>query len=322
MTPRGKVRHTGPPVREGPGEQPSSKELLLKLRDIDALTRAVQRKILTSSITKQMGGGGLLLLGGGIIYGAPLVIVGGIITLCGGVGWAGWNWTARIPELVAEVQDEIVAQIQVARNREADQLTYRCDEVGFSEGAKEANELLRAYRNLVEFLRGQNQDGQNLTAERFRTLADDAYNEGAAVLEQALNVFIALSQIDVDDLEAELARWEEEARRSREKVDEALSRRIASHRRRIENYHEQERLVQQLLAESDAIETALETCSLEASELMGTQNIERTFLTGGAGTRLEKAMESARRVEERLRSNDSNDADAAYEDAGRLARKG
>lgn len=179
-------------------------------------------------------------------------------------------------------------------------------EVGHPDGEKQARELREAYERLDELLETRFARTQSPNLQRLRVLAEDTFQEGAAILRQALEAYRALGQVDHRHLERELFEWRAELGRlrrapaaEREARQAALDTRIATHERRLELYYQQRKSVEELLAESEVLESALESTYLEAVDL---GSAEAIFTRGESASRLERAVAAARRVEERLRN--------------------
>jgi hypothetical protein len=151
---------------------------------------------------------------------------------------------------------------------------------------------------LRQFLLEQ-QDGRNDPhSERFRILAQETYRHGMLILRRALNLFQALQRVDVQTLEQERAVWLQQ--RAQEGSTESLERSIGAHTRRLDRYHRGEEELRTLVAQLNELETALETTHLEVVDLVG-QAVHDGPLTSAAASHLERAVEAARRVEQRLR---------------------
>ncbi len=147
-------------------------------------------------------------------------------------------------------------------------------------------------------------------AERFRVLAEETYRHGVTILKRALNLFQALQQVDVNTLEQERLAWIQQ--REREGTAESLERNIEAHTKRLDRYHQREEELRALIAQLNELETALETAHLEVVDLVG-QAVSGGPLASNAASHLERAVEAARRVEQRLRGFGNEDARADEE---------
>jgi hypothetical protein len=226
---------------------------------------------------------------------------------------AAWviNYIGRGDTLV----EQHIQQLRLLRDeyerREVDELTLACRQTGFTTGTKEAQELTEAYHKLQQFLVEQQAGQENASIERFRVLAQETYRHGVVILRRALNLFQALQRVDVDTLEQERMGWIQQ--RAQEGTVESLERNIEAHTKRLDRYHQREEELRTLIAQLNELETALETAHLEIVDLVG-QAASSGPLASSAASHLERAVEAARRVEQRLRGFGDEDtrADEQY----------
>jgi hypothetical protein len=236
----------------------------------------------------------------------------------GFVGAAAWvvNYIGRGETLAEKHVQQLRAFRAEYERREIEELVLDCNRLGFREGAKEAREMTAAYQKLYDFLLQQQAGQENANGERFRVLAEDIYRHGVSLLHQALNLFQALHHIDVATLERERDAWIKQQQRLG--ASESLERNIAAHTKRLERHRERTEEFHKLIAQINELETALENAYLEVIDLVGPEAAARV-LESGAATRLETAIASAHRVEQRLRGLDdavTRDADNVYREAG------
>jgi C4-dicarboxylate-specific signal transduction histidine kinase len=221
------------------------------------------------------------------------------------------NYVGRGDTLVEQRIQKLRALRVAYERREVEGLALACRQAGFLAGAKEAQELTAAYHKLHHVL-GEQQVGQgNASRERFSVLAEETYRYGVAILQHALNLFQALQRIDVDTLERERQAWIRQ--RAQEGASESLERNIEAHTKRLDRYHQREEELRTLIAQLNELETALETAHLEIVDLVG-QAASSGPLASSAASHLERAVEAARRVEQRLRGFGDEDtrADEQY----------
>ncbi|MEE8523591.1 MAG: hypothetical protein V3T72_06635 [Thermoanaerobaculia bacterium] len=228
--------------------------------------------------------------------------------LVAGGAWI-FNYFIRGEAFAERHVKKLRRQRETLRREELRSLESEWSTSGHEEGTRQALELRQAYQKLDEFLRSRfdGDGGSSLNAQRLMMLAEDTYREGVVILRQALEAHRALRLVDRDKLELELFEWRAELgqlRRSDADTAEdvraaGLDTRIAAHERRLRLIAGQEKSVEQLLAESETLEAALESAYLEAVDL---QSPEAFFNHGRAAEELERAVTAARRVEERLRS--------------------
>jgi hypothetical protein len=231
----------------------------------------------------------------------------------GFVSGAAWviNYIGRGDKLVSQHIQKLRALRVAHERREVEDLTLACRDAGFSAGAKEAQELTEAYHKLRHFLVEQRAGQEHASGERFGVLAQETYRHGVVILRRALNLFQALQRVDVGTLEQERKSWIRQ--REQEGASESLERNIEAHTKRLDRYRRREEELHDLIAQLNELETALETTYLEVVDFVGHAASGRVF-DSGAAAHLERAVEAARRVEQRLRGFGDEDtrADAEY----------
>jgi hypothetical protein len=230
----------------------------------------------------------------------------------GFVSAAAWviNYIGRGDKLVEQHIRKLRALRDEYERREAENLAVACRQAGFVAGAKEGQELTAAYHKLHQFLSAQPADQGNASGERFRILAEETYRHGVAILRRALNLFQALQRVDADALERERKDWIRE--REQRGPSDSLDRHIEAHTKRLDRYRRREEELRALIAQVNELETALETAYLEVVDLVGQAAGVRPFASEAA-SHLERAVEAARRVEQRLRGFGNEDARADQE---------
>jgi hypothetical protein len=223
------------------------------------------------------------------------------------------NYIGRGDKLVEQHIQKLRALRAAYEHREVDELALVCRQAGFLAGAKEAQELTAAYHKLHHFLVEEQAGQENASGARFRVLAEDTYRQGVAILRRALTLFQALQRVEVDTLEQERKAWIRQ--REQEGSSESLERNIEAHTKRLDRYRRREEELRALIAQLNELETALETAYLEVVDLVGQETSVGPF-ESGAAAHLERAVEAARRVEQRLRGFGDEDtrADAEYLD--------
>jgi hypothetical protein len=230
----------------------------------------------------------------------------------GFIGAAAWviNYVGRGDTLVEEHIRRLRALRDEYEGREVEELLDACRRVGFIAGAKEGQELTDAYHKLHQFLVEQRAGQENATGERFRILAQETHRHGVTILKQALNLFQALQRVDVDTLEQERKTWIRQ--RDQEGASGSLERDIEAHTKRLERYRRREEELRALITQLNELETALETAHLEVVDLVG-HAASVWPLESNAASHLERAVEAARRVEQRLRGFGDGDTQADEE---------
>ena len=231
---------------------------------------------------------------------------------CGFIGTVAWviNYVGRGDTLAAQYVQKLRALRAEHERREVEELALACQRAGFLAGTKEVQEITDAYHKLEHFLMGQQTAQGNVSGARFGVLAEETYRHGVAILRRALNLFQALHGFDVDTLEQERQGWI--SQREQEGPSESLTRNIEAHTKRLDRYRRRAEELQALIAQLNELETALETAYLEVVDLVG-QDTGAGLFESGAAAHLERAVEAARRVEQRLRGFGDEDTRADEE---------
>jgi hypothetical protein len=300
---RGLVRPIGqPPLDRKPAAE-------------DFTPRAVQRAVLQDTLQHPA-----TILPGALTIVAALWSVAidlspaALLTMlgCGFVSVAAWviNYVGRGDTLAEQHIQKLRTLRSEYERREVEELALACQRAAFLDGAKEVQELTVAYHKLHDFLVEQQAGQASASGERFRVLAEDTYRHGVALLHRAVNLFQALQGVDVATLEQERKVWTKQ--REQEGPSGSLERNIETHTKRLDRYHRREEELRALLAQLNELETALETAYLELVDLVG-QEASAGLFESGAAAHLERAVEAARRVEQRLRGFGGEDTRADEE---------
>jgi hypothetical protein len=231
---------------------------------------------------------------------------------CAFVGAGAWvvNYIGRGNTLVEHHIQKLRALRLAYERRQVEEVVLACRQAGFQAGVKEAEELTAAYHKLQRFLDEQRTVPGNASGERFGVLAEETYRHGVEILQHALNLFQALQRIDVRTLEQERQDWIDQ--RANGVTSASLERNIEAHGKRLERYRRREEELQTLLAQLNELETALDLAHLEVIDLVG-QPAGGGVFDSDAASHLERAVEAARRAEQRLRRCGDDDARADEE---------
>lgn len=200
------------------------------------------------------------------------------------------------------------AQLKI---QQSDNVAEQCDAVNFREGAKQAGELKEAYVRLREFLKNKLEKQRVMTSQRFLTLAEDTYRQGLLLIDRALANHNILQKLDYYKLTREKQVFENEIKilqrennPAKQPVIDALLTKTSSHDQRIALYMERKESLERLLAECEQLEAVLDTTYIKVVDLIDNEDgIGRSDVAG----ELERAVETARRVEEKLRNKLSPD---------------
>lgn len=237
-----------------------------------------------------------------------------------------YNYFIRGEELAKKRVEKLRKLRKQRRHQQVADLETEWQKAGLAEGVQQARELKEVYQKLERFLSGRlvesggvGDNASGFNTQRLMVLAEDTYREGVTILRTALATYQALQQVDHEKLRRELEAWQRELAAVKEAQAEgarieSLETRIASHQRRLQLFKERVESVDRLFAESEALESALETTYLEAVDLKGSEDL---FARGHAASALEQAVTAARRVEDRLRAMENPDkGDDIYLTAG------
>lgn len=272
----------------------------------------------TTIIPLGIAGGftGLMVLG--LMAVTPFTLIVPVVAgLAGGGAWV-YNYGTRGKDLAARYVQNLRVQLEEARKEEVSELKHQCFAVGFEEGAKEAGELAEAYLKLTKYLEGKVKTDQDPGAVRYTSLAKDIYKEGLKLLRSALEASKALRAIDIEALKRDRENYSKQLKRT--KIDaerRGLEARIKNHDDRIAVYEKHSEAIYQSLAQLEELEGILENSYLELINL----SQGREFVTTTESVnRLEQAVQAARRVEAKLRGEDTSDEDKMYLEAGKDSR--
>lgn len=292
----------------------------------DFTSGAVQRAVLAQTVQHPATIFPVVVAAISVLYGTLIgfnVAAYGVAFVSGMLGVGSWvfNFFIRGDTLATNHVAGLRQRRAAFEVLEVDTIVDTCSRIGCSEIAKEASELTAAYLKLRGYLDGQMQSRQSLSAQRFRVLAEDTYQEGVRTLRKALHIFQALADIDARTLEREREAWERELGRlaeSQQAERRALTAKIESHKQRLALYRQRQNMLTQMVADSNEIEAALEKAYLEVVDLVD-DNDESIFTKGAATQLLERAVAAARVTEEKLRGFDAvaTAADDEYLAAGR-----
>ena len=275
-----------------------------------SVARKVRNECLSHPFTVFPFVGSALAVFWSVLFNADPVSIGVIIAgiAIGIIGFA-YNYIVDGERRVDVHMQKLLAAVKQHVHIELDNLRQESEELGFAEGVKEANELATDYANLIGYLEKRPQEQQ------FRILAEKTFKEGVSILAQAVAVYRAAVSIDIEVLKEEVATWREE----RKGLDDSnaraksLDRQIDSHDQRIALFDSRQETLDELVAQVNEIEGALQKTYLELVELGDQDATKLLHQDGGAAKRLESAVRAARRVEEKLRGGTSP------EDAARRA---
>ena len=195
---------------------------------------------------------------------------------------------------------------------------------GFQMGVKEGQEFETAYLQLTRYLKNLN-DSTPERASRFLDLAEDCYRQGLNILHDALETHKVVFTFPISKLKEEHLQWTDQLEDIKKLIahgkenltikKEALESKIKNHQVRIDTYQDKRDRLEQLMAEMESLESALETAYLEVVDLISGKTLKNFNID--PANRLEKAVSTAKRVEDRLTSmtGGNPEEDQIYKDA-------
>ncbi len=238
-----------------------------------------------------------------------------------------YHYFIRGEAIARRIVEERGRQRREQRVEHMRSLEEECAAIDFADGASQAREIRQEYHKLEQYLQGQLAGSGGPGVSRLLVLAEDTYREAVMMVKNAYDIYRALDAVDVGKLRRELVKWQRAQQRLHKKLGDdagadsryqALQTRIDGHQRTLQVFAERHGSVDQLLAESEKLESILRSTHLEMVELRSTDQI---VVEGDAAGALERAVEAARRVEQRLRDAETheNKDDSIYLEAGRTA---
>jgi len=273
----------------------------------EAVSKAVLKETLEHPATIYPAAGSALAVAWTVMVAASPASVGCALG-CAFVGASAfiYNYVIKGPDRAAAY----VARLRELRRTysisELKQFALECGRNGLVEGARGATELQNAYEHLTDYL-ATHKDG--IAADRFASLAEDTFQEGVNILQQALSIYKAVELADAEVLQKDLDRLN----RQRANIDDknpaarGIDMQIESCQRRIELETQQQNELTQLFAQASEIESALQSTYLELIDMQSRNQLGALNEEGGASTRLRSAVDVARRVEQKLRGDDPED---------------
>ena len=284
--------------------------------------RAVQRYVFKETIQHPatiiplgVAGGftGLMILG--LMAVNPFTLIVPVVAgLAGGGAWV-YNYGVRGKDLAARYVQGLQDQLEQARRNESGSLREECRDAGFDEGHKEVGELESVYLKLRDYLESKTKSGQDAGAIRYQSLAKDIYREGLKLISLALEAHKALQAIDLEALKRDRDNYSKQLKKAKTDAEiKGLDARIKNHDERIASFEKHSQVVYQFLAQLEELEGTLENSYLE---LVGLSQGREFVATTESVNRLEQAVQAARRVEAKLRGDNTSEEDSIYLEAGK-----
>jgi hypothetical protein len=229
-----------------------------------------------------------------------------------------YQYYMRGEKKAAEHVKDLLERRRTFKEQQGEDIEKKCRRAGFREGQKAAGELKEAYSRLEKYLREKLEKKQTMTAQRFLVLAEESYYQGIQFLKKALSLFQAVGYMDERKLKKEMRDWEAElesaqqdtykGKEYKELLIKALTGKIRSHRKRLKLFGGRKETLAQIMAQCEILEATLDSTYLEVVDLVENDIVlERK----NAASNLERAVATARKVEDRLRGlgNENYDDD-------------
>lgn len=259
---------------------------------------------------------GLMILG--LMAINPVTLIVPVVAgLAGGGAWM-YNYGVRGKVLAAQYIQGLRDQIEEARKQELTNFKKECYFANFEEGSKEAIELEAAYLKLRNYLDKKTQSDQDVGAVRYQSLAKDIYREGVKLLNSALEAYKALQAIDIEALKRDRKNYSKQLERAKTEAErKGLEARIKNHDDRVAAYDRHSQVIHSFMAQLEELEGVLENSYLELVDLAQGRGLTTP---AESVNRLEQAVNAARKIEAKLRGEDTSAEDQVYLEAGKEAR--
>lgn len=238
-----------------------------------------------------------------------------------------WQYFVRGETIAAAHVAALREQWHDATSTHAEALKNKFIGQDFKDGSGVIRKLCVAYLRLVKFFE-EHEDmrtgGAQDNLRRFRALADDTYRQGIKNLAAAFDIFRALQPVrqTMSKIQREIEQWKTVSQTLDPESAEAkkIAQRIDMHEKRLRVYNEHAELMQELLAKSEELEYALANAHIQ----LAAEASDPTLFIGSRSstTELERQLDAARKVEERLRNLGKHEDDRLYEEIHRAGKDG
>jgi hypothetical protein len=219
-------------------------------------------------------------------YALPFIAL--VLSLLPGLGWLEALWLLlflpalgfhglltlyaanKVTEMEAErASDRLDAHSDLERLQEA--LESGFTSIKSAEGLKALRELVYEHAQLHPILE-RRKETDLLSVAHIPALAEETYRQGLSVLEDALDLSLAVHTPERERLESEIRELEREIEALRGFSTEATrlrirEERLASHKERLEMVREQQLRVEELLQQSDRCGASLHRARMELAAL-------------------------------------------------------
>jgi hypothetical protein len=179
----------------------------------------------------------------------------------------------------------------------------KCIKEGFVEAADKAVRLKAAYVTVVGYLNEHDEP----TIEQFRFLTEDAFKQGAATLNLALDLYKALKSISPKSLQTELEDTRQKLKivtgvAGSESLQKTLTSSIETIEQRLKLFKEKQTTIDALLSKATEIESQLQNSHIELAGLGTGDPSELLNADGDAVNNLKNTLAAAKEIENQLRS--------------------
>jgi len=179
----------------------------------------------------------------------------------------------------------------------------KCKDYNFREGFEAYTELYNAYKRLKDFLIERGKNKNSFIIRKFMMLAEDTFYGGISLLDKAAELYKAIKEMNKTKLERELRAWERDMRldkRTNESELNLLKIKIDNHNKRLNLLKKRQSSLTEITDQVEVLESTLDSTFLEVIDLLESDTVvsEDKLVSN-----LQKAVESARKVEDRLRTD-------------------
>lgn len=267
-----------------------SKVSMDSLTDEQAIFKAVRNKCFQSPFTvlPLALAAGMILLTGSFGLGFFGVFASFVLAIFGAAAFV-YNMWIRGESLTQEHIKKMIEQLKEDREKALDEIALMCQEIDFTDGAKEAKELSEAYSQYTTFLETKAGSKLGATVGERLSLAESARKSGVGHLRQAAEIHIALSSVDIQKLRMEYDAWTK-AKAQADANHTVLDTKLRAHSQQIERYEQLHLKRDELIALANELEAALKSAYLSDA---GRSTLEIAHHHDNPATRLSNVVNAA-----------------------------
>lgn len=250
-----------------------------------------------------------------------LALFSGFLTLSSFI----YHYVIRGEKNAKKFADKFRNQVEHNHLANLEELLAESRRSGFEVGIKEGGEFRDAYLKLTRYLKNLDNKSKD-RVQRFLILAEDCYRQGLNILHDAVETHKVVFTFPIIQLRDEHAMWLDQAGDLEALIGkgqdhlqpklEALRSKIQNHQTRIQTFRDKRNRLEQLMAQLESLESALETAHLEVVDLISGKTL--LHIEVDPANQLEQAVLAAKRVEERLgQMGEQREDDQIYRDAAK-----